>query len=123
MSSPQKDAVFAFLSMVIKGNIREAYDEYVHPDMIHHNVWHVGDRESLMNGMEENQKTHPSKEFEVKKILEEGDTVLTYSRLKMNDMPEMSVMHMFRFEDGKIMELWDMGQQIPENSPNNNGPF
>jgi hypothetical protein len=31
--------------------------------------------------------------------------------------------HIFRFEDNRIAELWDIGQPISKTSPNENGPF
>jgi len=33
------------------------------------------------------------------------------------------VIHIFRIEGEKIVELWDVGQEIMKNSPNENGPF
>ena len=34
-----------------------------------------------------------------------------------------AVVHIFRFEGDRVVELWDMGQPVPENSPNENGMF
>lgn len=34
-----------------------------------------------------------------------------------------AVVHIFRFEKGKIAELWDLGQEIMANSANENGVF
>jgi predicted SnoaL-like aldol condensation-catalyzing enzyme len=31
--------------------------------------------------------------------------------------------HIFRFEQGRIVELWDLGQEVPESSPNQYGMF
>jgi predicted SnoaL-like aldol condensation-catalyzing enzyme len=31
--------------------------------------------------------------------------------------------HLFRFEEGKIAEMWDVVQPLPETSPNENGIF
>jgi predicted SnoaL-like aldol condensation-catalyzing enzyme len=31
--------------------------------------------------------------------------------------------HIFRFRGDKIVELWDLGQEVPESSPNENGMF
>jgi predicted SnoaL-like aldol condensation-catalyzing enzyme len=34
-----------------------------------------------------------------------------------------AVAHIFRFEDGRIAELWDLAQEIPENMANELGMF
>lgn len=49
---------------------------------------------------------------------------MVHSLVKQN--PEdlgRAVVHIFRFQDNKIVELWDIGQPIPEDSPNENGMF
>jgi predicted SnoaL-like aldol condensation-catalyzing enzyme len=32
-------------------------------------------------------------------------------------------MHIFRFDTGKIAEIWDFGQPVPEEPVNENGMF
>jgi predicted SnoaL-like aldol condensation-catalyzing enzyme len=34
-----------------------------------------------------------------------------------------AVVHIYRFEAGRIAELWDLGMAIPAESPNANGVF
>jgi predicted SnoaL-like aldol condensation-catalyzing enzyme len=34
-----------------------------------------------------------------------------------------AVVHIFRFEGGLIVELWDVGQDVPEQSVSENGMF
>ena len=122
--TPQKKIASLFLDLVVTGKVAEAYDTYVHPNFRHHNQYYKGDRATLMAGMEESNVNFPHKVLEVKKILEDADLVMTFSSVKMTtDMPEVAVMHLFRFEDGKIMELWDIGQQLSEDSQNENGMF
>jgi predicted SnoaL-like aldol condensation-catalyzing enzyme len=36
---------------------------------------------------------------------------------------EIVVIHIFRFEHDRIAELWDVGQPISKDSPNENGMF
>jgi len=37
--------------------------------------------------------------------------------------PGAAVVHVFRFEGDRIAELWDVGQEVPADSPNQNGMF
>lgn len=34
-----------------------------------------------------------------------------------------AVMHILRFKDNKIIEMWDFGQEVPAEMPNENGMF
>ena len=34
-----------------------------------------------------------------------------------------AIIHIFRFQDNQIVEMWDVGQAVPEDSPNENGVF
>ena len=43
-------------------------------------------------------------------------------RMKPEDAG-IAVVHIFRFERGRIAELWDIGQPVPKESPNANGMF
>lgn len=119
-----KELSQSFLSLVTTGDVRKAYDLYVHPDFTHHNQYHTADREALMQGMIGNEENFPHKEFVIKKMLEEGDTVMTYSSLKLGStMPDMAVVHILRFQDDKIIEMWDCAMQLQADSPNENGVF
>jgi predicted SnoaL-like aldol condensation-catalyzing enzyme len=120
----KKELAIAFEKMVVAGQIREAYDKYVSPDFRHHNPYFKGDRESLIEGMEKNQAQFANKAYEVINAVEEGDFVVLHARLLLTpDMPEVSVVHIHRFEDSKIVEEWDLSQQMPDDTPNQNGLF
>lgn len=116
--------VRSFLTLVTSGSVRDAYDQYIHPDFVHHNQYFPGDRASLLAGMEENAKNFPHKQFTIQKMLAEGDTVMTLSHLRLTEsLPDMAVVHICRIADGKIIEMWDVGQQLAKDSPNENGAF
>lgn len=119
-----KERAISFLELVASGNVREAYERHVGPDFRHHNPYFPGDADSLKSAMEENAAGNPDKILEVKRAIQEGDTVAVHSHVRQN--PEDlggAVVHIFRFQDDRIVELWDVGQAIPEDSPNENGVF
>lgn len=123
-NSPQKQAAVSFLQLASSGKVREAYDAYVASDFQHHNPYFPGDAESLARGMEESAKQFPNKIWEVRRVLEDGDLVAVHVRVRLKpDAPDFALIHIFRFEGGRITELWEAGQQVPENSPNENGMF
>ena len=124
MNLSQKDIVKTFLNQVTTGEAYEAFRDYVADDFKHHNPYYPGNGPAIMEGMADSYREFPNKTFEIKHLVEEGDMVVAHSFLKQAPDDEgMMVVHMFRFRQGKIVELWDIGQAIPENVVNENGLF
>lgn len=124
MTDTNKNAAVSFLKLASSGKVSEAYSKFVGDGFRHHNPFFEGSVESLQAGMEENARQNPDKVLEVKRVIAEGEFVVTHShvRQKPGDLGA-AVVHIFRFEQGKIVELWDLGQPIPEKSPNQFGMF
>ncbi|WP_421385208.1 nuclear transport factor 2 family protein [Bacillus salacetis] len=122
--SKQKETAVSFLQMAASGKVREAFEMYTTRRFFHHNAYFKGDAETIMIAMQENAEQNPNKAFEVKRTIEEGDTVAVHSHVKQNQGDTGAVVvHIFRFEEGKIVEMWDIGQPIPSDSPNEHGVF
>ena len=120
----QKERAVDFLNLVVAGNIDEAYDSYVNMHGRHHNVYYAADFASLKKGMMENHTQFPNKRLMVKNVLGDGNLVAVHSNIIMKiGEPGVAVFHLFRFEDGKIVEMWDVGQAVPVSSPNLLGAF
>ncbi|XOB61177.1 ester cyclase [Campylobacterota bacterium DY0563] len=93
---------------------------------IQHNPEGKDGREDFINGygkfvLETNYKA------EIKRIIAQGDTVVIHSHGKVNpedknDRGE-AVIDIFHIENNKIVEHWDVVQQVPEHSNNNNTMF
>jgi predicted SnoaL-like aldol condensation-catalyzing enzyme len=119
-----KDTALSFLRLVTSGKIREAYDKHVAPGFIHHNPYFKGNADSLRAGMEESEERFPGKNLEVQRSFEEGELVAVHSKVTL--VPGKMVfgtVHIFRLKNGRIAELWDIAQQVPESSPNPHGMF
>ncbi len=121
----KKEIALSFLKMASSGDVRTAYDKYISSKFIHHNQHFKGDRDSLMLAMEEAHKTNPNKSIEVKYVYEDGATVITHSLVTRvnDDLPSVAVVHIFKFENDRVIELWDLGQLVLKSSPNENGLF
>jgi predicted SnoaL-like aldol condensation-catalyzing enzyme len=120
-----KEIARLFLKLAGSGEVQEAYDRFVSPSFIHHNPYFKGDRESLMAAMIEAHRTSPNKSIEIKQALEDGALVATHSLVTRRDAKQsgIAVVHIFRFRDQKIVELWDLAQSVATDSPNENGFF
>jgi predicted SnoaL-like aldol condensation-catalyzing enzyme len=123
-SQSRKDAAIEFLTLVASGKIREAYTRHVGPGFRHHNPYFRGDAASLMEAMEQTAVKNPDKTLEVQLALHDGELVAVFSRVRQKPSdPGGAVVHIFRFVGDRIVELWDIGQAVPEESVNENGMF
>lgn len=119
-----KTAALDFLRRVASGDVDSAYAQYVAPGFRHHNPYFEGDAASLQAGMRDAAAQLPDKRFDVLRAIAEGDLVAVHSRLRLSDeRPEMAVVHVLRFEHGRIAELWDIGQAVPAECVNVHGMF
>jgi len=120
----KKECALHFLELAARGDSREAFGLYMAPDFKHHNVYFPGNADIIMLAMEDSAKMNPDKIFEVQRALEDDDLVAVHSRVRQS--PEelgYAVIHIFRFEENKIAEMWDFGQEVPEDMINENGMF
>jgi predicted SnoaL-like aldol condensation-catalyzing enzyme len=66
-------------------------------------------------------------EFSVKHLLVDGDTIAAHTELLFNKSNPteggLRQVHLFRFEDNKIVEYWDITQMITKDMPNAAGAF
>ena len=124
MAENHKVAAITFLEWASSGRVGEAYAKYVGPEFKHHNPFFEGSAEALKAGMEENARQNPDKVLEVKRAIAEGDFVAVHSHVRQKPgEPGAAVVHIFRFENGRMVELWDLGQPVQENSKNQYGMF
>jgi predicted SnoaL-like aldol condensation-catalyzing enzyme len=124
MADSNKDAAVTFLKLAASGKVREAYSKFIGAGFRHHNPFFEGSAEALMEAMEADARQNPNKVLEVKQVIAEGEIVAVHSHVcqKPGDLG-VAVVHIFRFEKGRIVELWDIGQPVPEHSPNQYGVF
>lgn len=114
----------SFLRAAAAGRARETAKASLAPNFRHHNPHFAGDANSLLTAMDENARANPDKRLDILHTLEEGDLVAVHSRVQHRpDDRGAAVVHLFRFERDLIAELWDLGQPVPETSPNQYGMF
>lgn len=67
---------------------------------------------------------YPSFRIDLKRIIAEGDLVVTHSHLVREPGDRgQAVVDIFRLENGKVIEHWDVIQEVPESPANNNTMF
>jgi predicted SnoaL-like aldol condensation-catalyzing enzyme len=66
----------------------------------------------------------PELNLEIKRVIAEGDLVVTHGLIKTSpDDRGLAAADIFRLEDGKIVEHWDVVQPVPETAANDNTMF
>lgn len=69
-------------------------------------------------------KEFPKSTAEIKNIVAEKDYVFIHNHIKLNPQDRgQAAVDIFRVQDGKIVEHWDVIQDIPEKSENTNTMF
>lgn len=69
-------------------------------------------------------QTYPELRMEIKRMIAEGDLVVVHNQhIRYAGDRGVAVMDLFRLEDGKIVEHWDVIQDIPESAANDNTMF
>ncbi len=120
----KREISISFLEMIVSGNIEEAFSKYIHESFFHHNPYFQGDKESLKIGMIENHSKNPNKILNIFQIIQENEKVVVHSKLTLpQNKKELNVLHLFRFQENKIIEMWDIGTPIPDEIINKNGIF
>jgi predicted SnoaL-like aldol condensation-catalyzing enzyme len=102
----------------------EAVANYQGPYYRQHNPSAKDGSEPFIGFVKWFAQTYPSFQIDFKRIVAEGDLVVTHSHLvqKPGDRG-MAVVDIFRLENGKIVEHWDVVQEIPETYANTNTMF
>jgi predicted SnoaL-like aldol condensation-catalyzing enzyme len=124
LTEANRQIAIDFMMQAATGHARDAMRRYAAPNFVHHNPWFASDNESLAGGMDDNHRENPDKQFEILRTIAEGPLIALHGRVrhKPGDDPA-SVIHIFRIEDGRILEMWDVGQEPVEDSPNAAGLF
>ena len=123
-SGSLKAPAIEFLTLVAAGKVAEAFARHVAVGFRHHNAFFRGDATSLQAAMQQNATQNPDKTLEVQRTLQDGNEVAVFSHVRQRpDDRGSAVVHIFRFEHNRIVELWDVGQAVPEQSVNDNGMF
>ncbi|MDX8530335.1 nuclear transport factor 2 family protein [Mesorhizobium sp. VK25A] len=97
-----------------------ALDRYWAVNYIQHNPTMTDGRDSVRQLLEKMGITHwPKQKVEFKRVIAEGDLVMTQVvQPKTDAMPETAIVDMFRVENGKIAEHWDVIQAVPADAVN-----
>ncbi len=126
----RKNIALEFMDLVGQGKFKEGL-KFFATDCQTHNPYIAGGMGTLTDAMDTANKQgmaqYHEAQFSVRHALADGDFVAIHTEL-LNSKSKpgdggLRQVHLFRFEGVKIIEYWDITQQILPNMPNAAGAF
>jgi predicted SnoaL-like aldol condensation-catalyzing enzyme len=100
----------------------DAIDKYIGDTYIQHNPTLPDGKDYLKNGVKIWFKGAPKEKVDIQHLSADGDLVYIHTRSK-NGGKISSIIDIFRLQNGKIVEHWDVIQEVPAKSANNHPMF
>jgi predicted SnoaL-like aldol condensation-catalyzing enzyme len=117
-----KRVVIDYYQTAFQGKPAKAVADHFGDRYIQHNPDAADGPEAFIGYVDWLRSEHPSLTLEIKRVIAEGDMVATHSHL-IPGQAGSALADFFRLENGKVVEHWDVIQEVPDASANQNGMF
>jgi len=102
----------------------DAVDRLVAPGYIQHNPNVATGADALKDMLRRARARHTQADHRVKRMIASGDLVAAHVHLVFEPgTPGLAVVDIFRIQDGRIAEHWDVAQPVATEPKNDNGMF
>lgn len=119
-----KKLVIAFYQKMIGEKDPEAARRFMGETYRQHSAYARDGFEGVAEFARTFKENFPNHHYEIKKVIAEGDFVVLHLHGQSGMFPNgEQVVDMFRVVDGKVVEHWDVIQEIPATASNPNGTF
>ena len=122
-ASENTGTVRSFYEMAFnEGKPDEAVERHIGDRYVQHNPQAGDGPDAFIGFVNWYRGEFPQLHVEIKRTIAQGDLVVTHGVIRTS--PEdrgTAAADIFRLEDGKIVEHWDVLQPVPEQSANDNG--
>ena len=118
-----KKIVLDFYQQMFGDKDLKAVDKYIAPEYIQHNPTVADGSAAFKKAAEGWFKGAPKTKIDVQHIAAENDLVFLHIKNTNPDGSLVSTIDIFRLKDGKIVEHWDVQQDVPKESANKHPMF
>ena len=119
-----KKIVAAFYDAALNKKDFDAASKYLGARYTQHNPVAADGPEGLKAFIAFLKDKFPNNRSEIKRIFADGDYVIVHVHaVREPDTRGNAIIDIFRLENGKVVEHWDVIQPIPEKAANDNGMF
>jgi predicted SnoaL-like aldol condensation-catalyzing enzyme len=119
-----KKTVLEFYEAGLNKKDFEAASKYFGPKYIQHNPGAPDGIEGFKTFVNFLREKFPQSHSEIRRVFADGDHVILHVHaVREPGTRGRAIVDIFRLENGKIVEHWDVAQDIPEKMPHSNGMF
>lgn len=97
-------------------------NEYIGDVYIQHNPYVADGKQALIKACKQWFKGEPKEKIDIQHIAADGNLVFIHTK-SHEGSKTLSVIDIFRIENGKIVEHWDVAQAVPEKAANSHPMF
>ncbi|WP_330252379.1 ester cyclase [Nocardia sp. NBC_00565] len=119
-----KQTVRAFYETAFNTKDLDAVAAFIGDRYVQHNPEIADGLDGLLARLTHLKQAFPKLRVEVKRLVAEGDYVSAQVHgIREPGQRGLAIMDIFRLDDGKLVEHWDVIQPVPEHAVNPNGIF
>lgn len=113
-----KKTVTEFYQRLFGDKDLSVIDTYIVEDYIQHNPYAADGRQALKEFATKLLSHAPKTKVDFQHVAADGDLVFLHVKAKNFDGKDMALVDIFRLKNGKIVEHWDVMQDVPATAAN-----
>ncbi len=123
-AATNKEIAVTFWNALFNQHDLEVVDSMVGSKYIQHNPTYTDGKKPFKEAVAGFLAEFPESTAEIKHVAAEGDLVFIHNHIKLNATDRgQAAVDIFRIKDGKIIEHWDVIQDVPETAVHTNTMF